>query len=113
MEECLFCKIAKKEIPADIVYEDGGVLGFKDLHPEAPVHLLFIPKEHREWKDEFDSKGIVTLGSLLATAKRVAKEKDIFGACKLIFNVGKAGHVSHIHLHLLGGWGNDIPMRNV
>lgn len=110
---CLFCKIVRKEIPAKVEYEDTDFLVFHDLHPEAPLHLLCITKIHREWQNEFDKEGIMALGSLLATAKRVAKEKNVFDACKLIFNVGKTGHVPHIHLHLLGGWGNDIPMHNV
>ena len=113
MEDCLFCKIAKKETPADIVYEDEEVLGFKNIHPEAPIHLLFIPKKHVEWKDELTEKDLTLLGQLLSTAKKTAIEKHIFEACKLIFNVGKTGHIAHIHVHLLGGWKKFIPKRNI
>ncbi len=114
MIDCIFCKIINKEIPADIVYEDDEVLGFKSIESETPVHLLFIPKKHLEWKDDFTEQELALLSRIVSIAKKTAQEKDIFDACKLIFNVGKAGHVSHIHLHLLGGWDKDnVPMENV
>lgn len=114
MKNCIFCKIVNKEIPADIVYEDKEILGFKNIHPEAPIHFLLIPKRHIVWKDEFDEEDLTLLGRLLSTAKKISKEKKVFEACKLIFNVGKTGHITHIHVHLLGGWGEEkIPKYNV
>ncbi len=113
MTDCLFCKIAKKEIPADIVYEDETILGFTNIHPEAPIHLLFIPKQHVEWKDAFGEKEIFLIGEIILATKKVAIEQKIFEASKLIFNVGKTGHIPHIHLHLLGGWKGEAPMRNI
>jgi histidine triad (HIT) family protein len=107
---CLFCKIANKEVPADIVYEDEKVLGFKDINPEAPVHILFVPKKHIEWKDNLAEEKDVLL-SIISAAKKVAKEKNIFSACKLVFNIGKTGEIPHIHLHLLGGWEGNIPKK--
>jgi len=114
MKNCIFCKIANKEIPADIIYEDREILGFKNNHPEAPIHLLFIPKKHIEWKDEFGKKDLAILSQLISVSKKIAIEKNTFGACKFIFNIGKTGHIIHIHLHLLGGWQkNAIPDYNV
>jgi histidine triad (HIT) family protein len=111
--ECLFCKIIKKESPAEIVYEDKFFLGFKNIHPDAPVHLLFIPKKHIEWKERLDKEKLLFLANLIFIAKKIAVKIGIFEACKLIFNIGKTGHIKHIHLHLLGGWKGKIPMRNI
>jgi len=113
MADCVFCKIIKKELSSDIVYEDEEILGFKNINPEALVHLLFVPKKHMEWKDNLSSENLQLLGALLLAAKKVALEKGILSACKLIFNIGKTGHIPHIHLHLLGGWSGKIPMHNI
>ena len=110
---CIFCKIANKEMPAEVVYEDEKILGFKNINPEAPIHLLFIPKRHIEWKDEFNEEDLSIFGKLIFAAKKIAVEKKIDEACKFIFNVGKTGHIPHIHLHLLGGWKGEIPMHNI
>ncbi|MBZ9572881.1 HIT domain-containing protein [Patescibacteria group bacterium] len=109
MKNCLFCKIAKKEAPSCIVYEDEEVIGIKSINPEAPVHLLFIVKEHLEWKDGFSAEDLSLLGQLISVAKKVAQNQKIARAYKLIFNVGKTAHFSHLHLHLLGGWKKTFP----
>lgn len=112
--DCIFCKIVKKETRADVVYEDKDVLGFKSVEPEAPLHLLFAPRKHFEWKDDFGQKELNLLVKLIFVAKEVAAEKKTDHAYKLIFNVGKTGHISHIHLHLLGGWEDGkVPVRNI
>lgn len=113
MSECLFCKIKNRQIPSKIVYEDKEILGFKNIKPEAPVHLLFIPKKHIEWKDEFREKDLLLLTKLISAAKKIAIKEKIDNACKFIFNVGKTGHIPHIHLHLLGGWKKKIPLNNI
>jgi len=113
MEECVFCKIANKKAPAEIIYEDKEILGFKNLYPEAPIHLLFIPKKHLLWKDEFNEEDLKIFSRLIIVAKQVAIEKKIFDACKLIFNIGKTGHIPHIHIHLLGGWKEEVPKLNI
>jgi len=113
MNECLFCKIANKEIQSDILHEDKEILVFRNIKPEAPVHLLFIPKRHIEWQDEFDEKDLQLLAKLIPLAKRIAFQEKVNEAYKLIFNVGKTGQISHIHLHLLGGWKEKIPMHNI
>lgn len=114
MNDCVFCKIIKREVPSEIIYEDENVLGFKNIQPEAPVHLLLTPKRHIEWKDEFGKEELCIFSRLIAVAKQIAIQEKIARAYKLIFNVGKTGHISHIHLHLLGGWEEDkVPMHNV
>ncbi|MBU0546694.1 MAG: HIT domain-containing protein [Patescibacteria group bacterium] len=111
--DCIFCKIAKKELPADIIYENDDIVGFKNINPESPTHLLFIPKKHLEWKDNFNHNDLLILASLINGAKIVAQEKNILNACKLIFNIGQTGHIDHIHLHLLGGWTKSVPKYNI
>jgi len=113
MKDCIFCKITNKEVSSEIIYEDKEILGFKNVKPEAPIHLLFITKRHIEWKDELSEEKLRLLSQLIFVAKKVAIENNIFEACKFIFNIGKAGHILHIHLHLLGGWKEKIPMHNV
>ena len=110
---CIFCKIIRKESSADIIYEDKTVLGFKSIKPEAPVHILFTPKRHIEWKKKFSRDDLSLLTALLTTAKKIAIQEKIFGASKLIFNIGKTGEISHLHLHLLGGWKGKIPTHNI
>lgn len=104
--DCLFCKIANKEVPAEIVYEDEGILAFKDVEPVAPVHILIIPKKHIPSVNhiELNDKGL--MGELFLAARRIAKDRGITeNGYRLVFNVGKdAGQtVDHLHLHLLGG----------
>ena len=111
--DCIFCKIVKKEAESEIIYEDENILGFSSVKPEAPVHLLFVPKKHLEWGDKLDQVDLLLLSNLLSVAKKIAVDQNIFKACKLIFNIGKAGHIPHIHLHLLGGWQGEVPMDNV
>ena len=75
--DCIFCKIVQKEIPSEIVYENEKILGFRDIKPEAPVHFLFIPKKHLEWKDDFNQEDLSVLSDLINSAKKVAEEKNI------------------------------------
>jgi len=104
MEDCIFCKIAKKEIPAEIVWEDDEAVVFKDIKPKAPVHLLIVPRAHiesvKDLKDEHQSLA----AKLIYVARDVAAEQGLNGY-KLTFHVGREGGqiVDHIHLHLLGG----------
>lgn len=102
MENCIFCKIANKEIPSNIVYEDENTVAFKDLNPQAPVHVLVIPKKHYPSLNEIDDKNIA--GSLLLAAKQTAQKLGITDY-RTVINTGKeAGQeVFHIHLHILAG----------
>ncbi len=107
---CVFCKIAQKEIPADIVYEDETVMAFRDRHPIAPVHVLVIPKKHIGSVTEIDGGDELLMGKLITTAKKIADDLRISEkGYKLLIRVGEHGgqEVGHIHLHLIGG----APLR--
>lgn len=108
MGETIFSKIIRKEIPAEIVYEDEIVLAFKDIHPQAPVHILIIPKtnEIETTKDIDPSKHIQLLGALFNAANKIAKDFGLTqNGFRLVINCGAdAGQeVYHLHMHLLGG----------
>ena len=105
-DNCLFCKIANKEIPADLVYEDDLVMAFRDISPQAPVHQLVIPKQHITTLNDLnlDHRGL--LGHMIFTATQLAAEQDLSTpGFRLIMNCNQDGGqtVFHIHLHLLGG----------
>jgi histidine triad (HIT) family protein len=106
MEDCLFCKIVNKEISSKIVFENDSLLAFEDINPQAPIHILIIPKEHFASLKEIpgDKKGI--LAELLLAARQIAKEKAISDqGYRIVLNTGKESGqaVFHIHFHLLGG----------
>ena len=106
MRECIFCKIADKKIPAEIVFEDDEIVAFKDIHPIAPVHILIIPKEHIQTIDDLEEKHGQLIGRMILTAQKIASEmKTSESGYKLLFRVKKHGgqEVDHIHLHLIGG----------
>lgn len=101
---CLFCQIANKEVSAEIVYQDDKILAFKDITPEAPVHLLIIPKKHIPSVDYLEIQDKTLMGELILVAQKIAKDKKLEGY-KLQINVGRsAGQIiNHLHLHLLSG----------
>lgn len=106
MENCIFCKIIKRKIPSSIVFEDEKIVAFNDINPQAPVHLLIIPKEHYASLNDLpqEKKGI--LSDLLLKARQIAKEKGIAQTgYRLVLNTERDSgqEVFHIHLHLLGG----------
>lgn len=106
MEDCVFCKIIKKEIPADIVYEDDEILSFKDINPAAPIHILVIPKKHIKSLAELEKEDEALIGKIYTIINKVAdgqgvKEKGY----RVIVNCGEDGgqEVGHLHFHLLAG----------
>lgn len=105
MEICIFCKISKKEVPADFLYEDDQVMAFKDIRPSAPVHYLVMPKEHIQSIAHLQGNHTEIISKLIFIAKNLAEKAGLKGY-KLVFNVGKEGGqvIDHLHLHLLGGW---------
>lgn len=106
MKECLFCKIVDKEIPAEIVFKSNKLLAFKDIDPQAPVHILIIPKEHITTTNDLSNKHNELIGDIILTAKRLASEYDIAeDGYRMVLNCNEKGGqaVYHIHLHLLGG----------
>jgi histidine triad (HIT) family protein len=105
MSETIFSKIIRKEIPADIVYEDDLTIAFRDIAPQAPVHILVIPKKPLPQLAAAESEDHALLGHLLLTAKRVAQEVGLDNGYRLVINNGADGGqtVDHLHLHILGG----------
>ncbi|MHC5598067.1 MAG: histidine triad nucleotide-binding protein [Nostoc sp.] len=103
--ETIFSKIIRREIPVDIVYEDNLALAFKDIHPQAPVHILLIPKKTIPTLADAESEDHALLGHLLLTAKRVAEEAGLKNGYRVVINTGDDGGqtVHHLHLHILGG----------
>jgi histidine triad (HIT) family protein len=102
----IFSKIIAKEIPADIVYEDDLVVAFKDIAPQAPVHILIIPKKEIPTVNDVTLEDEATLGRLFTVAAQIAKEQGIdANGYRLMVNVNKDGgqEVFHLHMHLLGG----------
>lgn len=102
--ECLFCKIVVGEIPASLVYEGYKVVAFEDINPQAPTHILLIPKSHFENAAELSQRDSEAMRELFAAADQLAKERSLSGY-RTVFNTGaSAGQsVFHAHLHLLGG----------
>ena len=103
--DCIFCKIANKEIPSQIVYEDDKVIAFKDLDPQAPVHFLVIPKEHIASADELNADNCAVVGHIFSVIPKIAKELGLTDGYRVVNNCGKDGGqtVGHIHFHVLGG----------
>ena len=102
---CIFCRIADKSIPAGIVYEDDEIVAFRDLSPQAPTHVLVIPRRHVESLDDAVAADAALLGAMLLVAKKVAADAGLAGGYRVVTNCGAAAgqSVSHLHLHLLGG----------
>jgi len=104
--DCIFCKIIDGELPSDIVYKDERVIGFRDIKPIAPVHLLIIPRKHIPSIRDLTDEDLPLLGHMTVVANRLAENEGIAdGGYRLIINCGEeAGQtVHHIHMHMLGG----------
>ena len=103
--DCLFCKIARKEIPAKIVYEDADVFAFEDISPQAPTHILICPKKHFASLHDAVEEDQGILGKLQLVAGQIARERNLLEGYRTVVNNGRgAGQsVFHLHLHLLGG----------
>lgn len=111
-QDCIFCKIVAGEIPADKVYEDDQVLAFKDINPQAPVHVLVIPKRHVESLATAGEADADTLGHLLTVAAQVARETGVAeSGYRVVLNTGRDGGMAvfHLHAHVLGGRRLDWP----
>jgi histidine triad (HIT) family protein len=104
--DCLFCKISAGAIPAAMVFEDDEIMAFRDLHPQAPTHLLLIPRQHIATINDTTDENQALLGKMILRAKKIAQAEGFSDAgYRLIFNINPNGGqtVYHIHLHLLGG----------
>ena len=106
MDDCLFCKIADGKIPARKVLDEPELLAFEDIHPQAPVHLLLIPRRHVASLNDAKDEDAPMLGRLLTAARRLARDKgiDASGYRVVVNTMAGAGQsVFHVHVHLLGG----------
>jgi len=111
MSDCIFCKIARGEIPCRKVYEDGEVLAFHDINPVAPVHFMLVPKLHLASLAEAEDVHAALLGKMLVLTSRLAREQGLENGFRTVINTGKDGgqEVFHLHIHIIGG-GSIPPM---
>ena len=103
--DCIFCKIASGDIPCKKAYEDEGVIAFYDLDPQAPVHILIIPKKHIESAAEITAENSLIVAHIFEIAAKLAKELNLDNGFRIVNNCGTDGGqtVKHLHFHLLGG----------
>jgi len=105
MEDTIFTKIINRELPATIQYEDDEFIAFNDIHPNAPVHVLVVPKKPYQTLEEVELSDTAFMGRLLQVCRTVAKKMGIADNYRLGMNVGKdLQAVPHIHVHIVGGW---------
>ncbi len=106
MDDCIFCKIANKEIPSTIVYEDDMVIAFNDLNPVAPVHILVVPKKHMTDILNVEKEDMKYIEAVVEAIQKITKEKGIAeSGFRVVNNCGEDGGqtVKHIHFHIIGG----------
>jgi histidine triad (HIT) family protein len=104
--DCLFCRIAAKDVPASIVYEDDDILAFEDIDPQAPVHLLVIPKKHVATLNDLDEGDVNLAGRIMLVAKVLGREKGLADeGYRVVVNCNRGGGqaVFHLHAHVMGG----------
>ena len=104
MPDCIFCKIAAKEIPSKVVYEDESLLCFHDINPQAPVHVQLITKKHITSMDELQQEDEALMGHLMLKIKEIAKSLGLDNGYRVVNNCGADGmqEVKHLHFHVLG-----------
>jgi histidine triad (HIT) family protein len=110
---CIFCEILARGLPGEIVYEDEDLGVIKDISPEAPVHLLIIPKRHFDSMNSLDAKTAQIGAKMFLAAKNMAEAHGIQSGYRVLINTGReAGQrISHLHMHLMGGWGRTQSRR--
>ncbi len=103
--DCLFCKIISGEIPSGKVYEDEWVYAFRDIAPQAPVHILVVPKTHIASADEISAENAVLVSRIFEVIPQIAKAEGLQNGYRVVTNVGEDGcqSVKHLHFHILGG----------
>ena len=117
MDNCVFCKIARGEIPSRKVYEDEEILAFQDINPQAPVHFMLMPKKHIASLADATMEDAGMLGRILALSGRLAREQGSPDGYRTIINTGRIGRqdVMHLHVHVIGGsepLGRMLPKRD-
>jgi histidine triad (HIT) family protein len=106
MPDCIFCEIINKRMKSDLVHEDPEILAFRDINPQAPVHILIVPKQHIESIQEISGDEVSLIGKMVLIAQEIAKSEKIdTRGYRLVLNNGVHGGqtVPHVHLHILGG----------
>jgi len=106
MSDCLFCKIASGEIKTDFVHEEEGLVAFKDINPQAPLHIIIIPRKHVSTLNDLSDIDAELVGRMVLAAKKIAVDNDVNGSgYRTVFNCNADGgqSVFHLHLHLLAG----------
>ena len=106
MEDCIFCKIIKGEIPSKKVYEDEDVLAFHDINPAAPIHILVIPKKHISYVTELEKEDEILVGKIYSVINKIAKGENINeNGFRIVVNCKEDGgqEVPHLHFHIIGG----------
>ncbi|HEX5337705.1 MAG TPA: histidine triad nucleotide-binding protein [Gallionella sp.] len=105
MSDCIFCKIARGDIPSKKIYEDDDLIAFHDIHPIAPVHFLVVPKAHVASLADCGSEHEALLGRMLTLGAKLAKEQGLDAGFRTMINTGKGGgqEVFHLHVHIFGG----------
>ena len=105
MADCIYCKIAAGEIPSTKVYEDDLCLAFRDLNPQAPTHILVIPKDHIASVDEINESNEAVVGHIFSVIAKVAKDEGLDQGYRVVSNIGEQGQqtVPHLHFHIIGG----------
>jgi histidine triad (HIT) family protein len=105
MSDCIFCRIARGEIPAKKIYEDEDIFAFHDIQPQAPVHFMVIPKQHIASLNDADASHQAVLGKLMAKTGELARSQGLTDGFRTIINTGRIGRqeVYHLHVHILGG----------
>jgi histidine triad (HIT) family protein len=106
MEDCLFCKIVNNEIPAELIFEDDRIVAFNDINPQAPIHILIIPKEHFASLNDMPEEKKDLMGHILLRARQIAQNLGIQeNGYRIVLNTARDSgqEVFHIHFHLLGG----------
>ena len=106
MDECLFCNIVNKNIPCDKLIENDSIIAFRDINPQAPIHILIIPKKHISTINDLKHDDSILIGEMFLIAKELAQVENINNSgFRMVFNCNEDGGqtVFHIHLHLLGG----------
>ena len=111
VEDCLFCRVVRGEVPAQVVHETERTLAFRDIAPAAPTHVLVVPREHHADMAALAAADPALAGEVLAAATRVAQQEGLSGGYRLVANTGAdAGQsVHHLHVHVLGGRGLGWP----
>jgi histidine triad (HIT) family protein len=112
VQDCIFCKIVRGELPAKKVYEDDDVLAFHDINPVAPVHFMLIPKRHIRSLADATMDDAAVLGRMMALTGRLAREQGSPDGYRTIVNTGRVGRqdVAHVHMHVIGGPEPLFPM---